>query len=372
MSLLRLLLACCCAAVAAGCATPEPGIGKPVDWSELTGWDRDHHAESWPALTASCTKLKDRADWMPLCLAAASVANPSDRQAREFYQRWFTVHPLHAEGGNRDGLITGYYEPLLRGSLQRTERYRYPVYGRPNDLLTVELSELFPELEGKRVRGRLEGNTVVPYPTRAELDANPELLAGHEVAWVEDPIDLFFLHVQGSGRIELPDGSRLAVGYADQNGHAYRSIGRELADMGEIELDEVTLFSIRDWLRRHPERARAVLERNPSFVFFSLRNAEVDGPRGSLNVPLVPERSIAVDPSIVPLGVPVWLDTTLPDSGEPYRRLVLAQDTGGAIKGHVRADLFWGRGERAERMAGRMKQPGRLYVLMPNSAPTDQ
>ena len=242
-------------------------------------------------------------------------------------------------------------------------RYTQP----PEDLLTVELSGLYPELKGKRIRGRLSGNKIVPYHSRESLQSSPEVLRGQELVWVDDPVALFFLHVQGSGRVVLRDGSVLGVSYADQNGHPYRSIGRELINMGELNKDDVNLFSIREWLHNNPSRANTLFGRNPSYVFFSVRPATDEGPNGSLNVPLVAERTIAVDPGIIPLGSPVWLDTTLPGSGESYRRLVLAQDTGGAIKGHVRADLFWGQGQRAEHMAGLMKQDGRLHVLRPRT-----
>ena len=354
----------------ASCAliTPEPGIGKSVKWSSLKGWENDRHSESWPSLTRSCVKLGDEDHWRELCQAVAAVHEPSDEQAREFYEQWFTAHPVYATGGSREGLITGYYEPLLIGSLDSNDRFRYPIFERPSDLLTIDLSELYPELEGKRIRGRLVGNKVVPYYNRAFLDTNPQLLTGHEIAWVDDPVALFFLHVQGSGRLKLPDGRVVAVAYADQNGHPYRSIGRELIDMGEIEKDEINLFSIREWLEQHPEQAKPLLDRNPSYVFFTLKPESEEGPVGSLNVPLVAERTIAVDRNVIPLGLPVWLDTTFPVTDQPYRRLVLAQDTGGAIKGHVRADLFWGQGDRAEHMAGLMKQPGRLYVLKPRSS----
>lgn len=368
--MVRIYIVFCCVFLLCSCTlfTPEPGIGRPLKWSSLKGWKEDQHAASWTSLILSCSKLGNEDDWRDLCQAAEEVGNPSDKQAREFYERWFTAHAVYAAGGVRDGLITGYYEPLLVGSLEPTERFRYPIFERPGDLLTVDLSELYPELAGKRVRGRLEGNKVVPYHNRASLDTNPKLLTGHEIAWVDDPVALFFLHIQGSGRLQLPDGQVVGVGYADQNGHPYRSIGRELIDMGEIAQEDVNLFSIREWLEQHPQRAKELLDRNPSYVFFVLKAEPLGGPLGSLNVPLVAERTIAVDRSVISLGLPVWLETTLPGSDQPYRRLVLAQDTGGAIKGHVRADLFWGQGERAEHMAGLMKQPGRLYVLKPNGS----
>lgn len=367
IAMVRIILVFYCMLLFSNCAliTPEPGIGKPVKWSSLEDWENDRHAESWPSLVGSCTKLSDQDEWRALCQAVQEVDDPSDEQAREFYERWFTAHAVYAEGGVRDGLITGYYEPLLLGSLESSDRFRYPIFERPDDLLTVDLSGLYPELDGKRVRGRLDGNKVIPYYNRASLNTDPQLLTGHELAWVDDPVALFFLHVQGSGRLKLRDGQIIGVAYADQNGHPYRSIGKELIDRGEIKQEDVNLFSIREWLKRHSEQAQALLERNPSYIFFSLKPESEDGPHGSLNVPLVAERAIAVDRKVIPLGLPVWLDTTVPGSNEPYRRLVLAQDTGGAIKGHVRADLFWGQGDRAERMAGLMKQPGRLYVLKP-------
>lgn len=349
-----------------GCTTtPEPGVGEAVGWRQLEGWRNDQHAESWPALLRSCSKLAGDLEWTAICRAAGEMNGPSDGQAREFFERWFVPHEINGTDGTNTGLITGYYEPLLSGSRQYTEQYRYPVYGRPDDLIVVELADVYPDLKGKRLRGRLVGNRLVPYYNRASLDGDPELLRGQELLWVDDPVALFFLHVQGSGRVALPDGRILGVGYADQNGHPYHSIGRKLVTMGELRKEDVNLFSIREWLRSNPSRIDALLGSNPSYVFFSERPVTGEGPYGSLNVPLVAERSIAVDPAVIPLGLPVWLETTLPDSGETYNRVMLAQDTGGAIKGPVRADVFWGLGDRAEHMAGLMKQPGRLYVLLP-------
>lgn len=371
MWLRRLITPFICLGLAAGCdiTPPEPGIGEPIEWSDLAGWNDDRQAESWPALLRSCSRLQAEADWTALCLAAGQIRPPTDRDAREFYETWFTAHGVYAEGGAREGLITGYYEPLLFGSREQTDRFRYPVYGRPRDLLVIELSDLYPELAGKRLRGRIHDGRVIPYHSRASLDTDPDLLKGHELLWVDDPIALFFLHIQGSGRVRLPDETLLRIGYADQNGHPYRSIGRELIDLGELDQEEVNLFSIRRWLEEHPDRVEGLFGRNPSYVFFSERPDAEEGPYGSMGVPLIAERSIAVDRTVIRLGLPVWLDTTLPDNGQPYRRLVLAQDTGGAIKGHVRADLFWGNGKRAERMAGLMKQKGRLYVLLPRARP---
>lgn len=351
---------------------PKPaGIGKAIGWQDLPGWPHDRHAEAWPALLQSCTKLATRDDrWTAVCAAAAALPAIDDGEARRFFEAWFTPHRVVGRRGKRTGLITGYYEPLLSGSLSPTPRYRYPIYRRPPDLVTVELGELYPELAGKRVRGRLAGSRVLPYPSRGDIHGEQNPLAGQELVWVDDPVALFFLHVQGSGQVRLTNGRTVAVGYADQNGHPYTSIGRELVDMGALKLDEVSLFTIRAWLRQHPDQAETLFNANASYIFFTLRETAADGPVGTLNVALTPERSIAVDRSIIPLGVPVWLDTTLPGAKDrEYRRLVFAQDTGGAIKGPLRADLFWGNGNLAERMAGEMKQEGRLYVLLPRSRP---
>jgi membrane-bound lytic murein transglycosylase A len=263
----------------------------------------------------------------------------------------------------------------LQGSLVKTGRFRYPLYRRPDDLVTIDLGELYPELQGKRFRGRLNGNRVVPYYSRAQINHASERpgpaaapLSGQELLWVDDPVALFFLEIQGSGRVQLPDGRILAVSYADQNGHPYVAIGRKLVESGALKLEEATMPAIRAWLAAHPDQARTVLNSNPSYVFFMLREPDSSGPVGALNVPLVPERSIAVDPAFIPLGSPVWLDTALPGSEtRPYRRLEFAQDTGGAIRGPARADLFLGFGRNAEELAGAMRSRGKLYVLLPSA-----
>lgn len=379
-----LFLVALAALLVAGCVTaplPPAGIGARLAWAALPGWEAERHAAIWPALAANCQKMPARdARWQGICQDMALFGDPSDDEARAFFETRFAPYALHNDRGGVDGLITGYYEPLLYGSRVRSARYRYPIYQRPDDLLVVDLGALYPELAGRPVRGRLQGRRVVPYFARAEITAaqsaaNPaaaEPLRGNELLWVEDPVALFFLHVQGSGRVQLPDGSQLRVGYADQNGHPYRSIGAQLVARGELPREEINLFSLRSWLAAHPDEAEDLLNSNPSYVFFALRetpaDASLDGPLGALGVPLTAERSAAVDPSFIALGSLLWLDTTLPGEGpRPYRRLLIAQDTGGAIKGAVRADVFFGHGARAEQLAGHMKQPGRLFVLLPQS-----
>jgi membrane-bound lytic murein transglycosylase A len=330
------------------CTTRPPGIGRPVDWSSLQNWESDNHGEVWDGFLRSCEKLA-HVRWREVCELAENSGPLSDAEARAFFEAHFEVRPVYAEGGGAEGLITGYYEPLLKGSREPTDEFRYPLYGVPQDLLIVDLGGVYPQLKGLRLRGKLVGNKVVPYYDRAQLHDNPELLRGAEILWVNSLVDVFFLHVQGSGRVQLTDGTTVSVGYAGQNGHPYQSIGRVLIEMGE--------------------RLNEVLAKNPSYVFFELKDGQADGPVGSLNVELTPARSVAVDRSVIPLGAPVWLQTTLPDERQsPFDRLMLAQDTGGAIKGHVRADVFWGRGDEAEMLAGLMKQQGRLFVLLPVAA----
>lgn len=363
---LLLLLLLCLQACTTG--PPQPGLGAAVPWERLRGWEADKHAAAWPALLASCSRINDQSRWRAVCRAAGQMDNPTDTEARRFFEANFQPHPVYGEDGRREALITGYYQPLLRGSFERDHRYRYPLYAVPDDLLTIDLGEAYPELAGRQLRGRLDGRTVVPYPDRSQLEADPGRLAGSELLWVDDPFDAFFLQVQGSGRIRLPDGRTVAVGYADNNGRAYRSIGRRLIEAGEIPREDLNLFTIRRWLHRHPERASEILDYNPRYIFFRLRTDAPDNPEGALNVPLTPGRSLAVDPDKLPLGAPVWLETSIPGEPDvPMARLMLAQDTGGAIKGYNRADVFWGQGDDAERKAGLMKHKGRLFVLLPRA-----
>ena len=354
-----------CLFMAGACTTRPPGIGSPIAWSSLQDWPTDNQSDAWQGFLKSCQKLKHE-QWQAVCDLAKIQIDPDDAEVRRFFESNFEVRPVYAEGGETEGLITGYYEPLLQGSWERSGKYQFPLYGVPQDLLIVDLGGVYPQLKNMRLRGKLEGNRIVPYFDRAQLDQDQNLLQGTEILWVDSPVDAFFLHVQGSGRVQLSDGSTTAVGYAGQNGHPYQSIGKVLIEMGELEREAVTLFSIKEWLRSNPERLNEVLSRNPSYVFFELRDDPSNGPVGSLNVPLTPGRSIAVDRTVIPLGAPVWLQTTLPNEQQtPLNQLMLAQDTGGAIKGNVRADVFWGQGYDAEQLAGLMKQRGKLFVLLP-------
>jgi membrane-bound lytic murein transglycosylase A len=371
----RILVLSVLASVTACTHVPPPGIGEAISWAQLPGWNEDSQAQAWPALLANCRIMATRDPmWKSPCDEAVALTEVNDVAARAFFEKYFLPYVVYADEGRTDGLITGYYEPLLHGSRNRSERYRYPVYARPDDLLTIELGDLYPELKGKRVRGRLDGKRVVPYLSRAQIDSKWEngKRPATTIVWVDDQVALFFLQVQGSGRVQMPDGSMIYLGYSDQNGHPYRSIGRRLVDSGAMKLEDVSMQSIREWIDANPGEAKRLLNENPSYIFFEERHDELPGPLGAMTLPLYAERAVAVDPTYIPLGSPVWLDTTLPDEALPYQRLAFAQDTGGAIRGPVRADVFFGFGERAEHVAGRMKQPGRLFVLRPVPTLTPQ
>jgi membrane-bound lytic murein transglycosylase A len=357
--------------------TPPAVHLRAVAFAELPGWGDDALAEAWPSFAAGCTALLARpataATWRDVCIASAAIDPPDTIVARAFFERHFTAYQVLDADDTATGLVTGYYEPLLHGSRQRDERYHYPVYGRPDDLLVVDLVELYPELKDKRVRARVDGRRVVPYWPRADIDAGKAPLSGKELVFVDDPVDAFFLQIQGSGRVQLPDGSILRVGYAEQNGQPYRSIGRILVERGELPLEKASMQGIRQWGREHPDELAGLLAENPSYVFFREvvpdPAAAIEGPIGTLGVPIAAGRSIAVDARFIPLGAPVFVATTWPLSTRPLNRLMLAQDTGGAIRGPLRADWFWGFGEDAAGEAGRMRQNGHLWLLWPKGAP---
>jgi membrane-bound lytic murein transglycosylase A len=368
--LLSALLAACTASPPKPAMAPlKPGTVAPAfgvsKWEMLPDWQTLNIAPAWPAFMQSCNVLKFRPRWQDVCARAAQI-DPNDSAAQHaFFQAWFVPYQVYNPDGSDRGTITGYYEPLLKGSRAKTGRFRYPLYGVPDDLLVVDLGDAYPQLKGQRLRGRLEGRRVVPYFSRAQIDAGQPALRGRELLWVDNPVDLFFLQIQGSGRIELPDGSIVRVGYADQNGLPYVSIGAKLVEMGAFRLEEASMQRIKAWAEKNPQKVAALLEQDGSYVFFRELPDASGGPLGALGVPLTDEYSLAVDPHTIPLGAPVFISTTRPDSGTPLNRLMLAQDTGGAIRGAVRADFFWGFGENAATLAGRMKQPGRLWVLFP-------
>jgi len=350
---------------------------QPARWEDLPGWNEDDLVAAWPAFRQSCRGLSGKPQWpvwQAACEAAKTVDGGDGAAIRRFFERefqpWLAVNP----DGRRDGLVTGYYEPLLAGARTRTAKARIPLHGVPGDLLTIDLGEVIPELKGKRVRGRLAGNKVVPYWSRTDIVGREPEKVAPVLFWAEDAVEAFFLQIQGSGRVRLPSGETVRVSYADQNGHPYVPIGRVLIERGELQPGEASMQGIQAWARANPKKLDELLNSNPSYVFFRELPAKTgadEGPPGALGVPLVAERSIAVDPRHIPLGAPVFLATTRPNSETPLRRLMLAQDTGGAIRGVVRADFFWGFGAAAGAEAGRMKQSGQMWVFLPPGAAPD-
>lgn len=332
-----------------------------ADWKALPSVSDADLQAGFASWRSACTRLKNDATWANTCAAASTV--PTEPAAiRAFLQQNLEVYGLRSAQNSADGLITGYYEPVYPGSLTRTDKATVPVYGLPDDLIIVQLESIYPELKGKRLRGRLEGRVVKPYDDAALIATQG--VKAPVLAWLTDPMDLQFLQIQGSGRIRLDDGRQLRIGYADQNGYPYRAIGRWLVEQGELKKEDVTMGTISAWAKAHPTRIPQLLGSNPSYVFFARNPDSNEGPRGSLNVPLTAGYSVAVDRKVIPLGSLLWLSTTRPD-GTPLVRPVAAQDTGGAIAGEVRADLFWGTGDAAGQLAGDMKQKGNIWMLWP-------
>jgi membrane-bound lytic murein transglycosylase A len=304
-------------------------------------------------------------DWIAACAALARVPAGDDAAARAYLETFFRPW-LAGNGGKTDGLFTGYYEPFLRGSKTRHGAFQTPLYRRPGDLVTVELGDFRPALKGERIAGRVDNGRLKPYADRRGIEAGA--LAGKdlEILWVDDPVAAFFLHIQGSGRVQMEDGSEVRVGYDSQNGQPYVPIGRELLSRGMLARDDVSMQAIRAWLLANPAQASDMMNLNPSYVFF--RTVRGEGPLGAQGAALTPGRSLAVDHAFLAYGVPVWLDAEGPlDRAQRLQRLLVAQDTGGAIRGPVRGDVFWGHGADAEDRAGHMKSAGRYWLLLPRS-----
>ena len=351
------------------------GLLKPAEWDEVDGLSANHSAAdnltlAWPAWLQSCTALVKKPMWKNACDAASSLNlqtnnNPDSDSVRAYFKQNFSVYKTTNVDGADSGLITGYYQPILKGSRIKSAKYPYPLYTTPPDLITVELEGLFPELKYKRVRGRVVGNKLVPYFNRAEIETENSPIKGRELVYIDNIVDVFFLQIQGSGVVQFENGEQVMVGYADQNGHTYNSVGRLLIERGELTSANASMAGIKNWVKNNPLKFRELLNNNPSFVFFRELPSGLPGPIGALGVPILAERVVAVDPKFVPLGAPVFLSTTQPNNNKPLKRLMMAQDTGGAIKGGVRADFFWGAGAEAGAKAGAMKQSGKIWVLLP-------
>jgi membrane-bound lytic murein transglycosylase A len=356
-------------ALLAGCAPRELPKQPHSDqlslisakFSDLSFWTRDRHMDALRAFIRSCSSLLGGSDsyvgghrvtvedWAPICRATNQSITGDKQAAQKFFEKWFVPH-LVSNTRNSQGLFTGYFEAELKGAKKRSKKYKVPLYGLPNDLIRASDGSFLPyHRRGAIQKGALQG--IAPI-----------------LVWVDDPIDAFLLHVQGSGRVVLEDGAVMRVGYAGNNGHGYVSIGRVLIERGELPTNRAGWAQIRDWITHHPSKAEPLLAQNPRFIFF--REVLGEGPIGAQGVALTPRRSLAIDRKFIPLGFPIWLDTVWPgQSDRPLRRLMVAQDTGSAIKGPIRGDFFWGYGKDALAQAGRMKSPGQYYILLPKSVP---
>lgn len=368
-------------------AEPEkdkPATGfdvAPVDFEDLPGWKTDIHSEVLPAFLKSCALLLKQPleknigelremgkvrDWAPICKTARIIRPDNAAETQYFFESNFQAYAV----GSRweSGLFTGYYEAELNGAFRPDARYRYPILSRPRDLIPADLGRFDDKWSGNRIAGRLESGKFVPYYTRAQIENGALDGRQLEILWADSPIDSFFLHIQGSGRVNLKDGTHIRLGYAGRNGHRYTAIGRELVAAGIMKLDDVSMPSLRQWMEDNPVAGDVLRKKNKSYIFFRVSNTT--GPVGAQGVLLTPGRSLAVDPAYIPYGVPLWLATTDPGTRpkKPLRRLVVAQDAGSAIKGPIRGDLFWGHGLLASTKAGLMREKGAYYLLLPKSA----
>ncbi|WP_051849439.1 murein transglycosylase A [Thiomonas sp. FB-Cd] len=349
-----------------GAMAPLTGNGlrlQPASFDDLPGWQADDFGNVWSAWLQDCRAPVPQL--AAACAAARGVAADDIAAQRAFFEQWFQPWQAASVNGQDQGLVTGYYEPVFRGSRTRGWPYVVPIYGLPGDLLAR------PDAPDGITRGRIAWSNgrkeLLPYWSRAQVSADPQALAAlgrHVVAWLDSAVDALFLQVQGSGLVELPDGHMLRLSYAGDNGWPYKSVGRWLLEQGELR-GTVTMQIIRAWAQMHPNRLPQMLDANPRMVFFHATPLEHPGrgPIGAMGVPLTPMRSVAVDKRLLTLGTPLWLATNV--AGQPFTRLVFAQDVGGAITGSLRADLFFGTGDAAGDAAGRMQSPGRMWVLLP-------
>lgn len=380
---------------AAACAPLTETVGeKPADelvlkrasFAQLDGWQATDMRAAFAAFVGSCKRLVQRNDsdgfggvagygtvgaWRAPCNAVLQIGSGSGENARRFFETWFEP-AIASNRGEEVGLFTGYYEPELNGSRSAGGKFQTPLHTRPGDLVSVDLAQFRPALKGERIAGRVDGGKLVPYATRGEIVGGALGGRSSVIAYVDDPTDAFFLQVQGSGRVRFANGEVIRVAYDGQNGHPYTAIGRVLIDRGEVAREEMSMQRIRAWLAANPAKAQALMNENASYVFFKEQPIADPalGAEGAQSVPLTPEASLAIDLRFHGLGAPMWVDATAPaEAGGSvvFRRLLVAQDTGGAIRGPVRGDVYWGAGSRAAEIAGRMAHRGRLFVLLPKA-----
>lgn len=412
LSFLLLLSACSSVPPSMGRPTGSTGVVSsgsvsfsPEPLTALPDWQQQDLTAALPSLQQSCKVMMKKASWVPVCRSLDRLDASSNNAIRHYFEANFTAWKVR-QGGQDAGLITGYYEPIMNGSRSRSSQNPYPLYGVPADLMTLTVSggrrdgtvvarkvsanrlaivpgasqaadgqvtvnlADFPAGSSGPLKGRIENGRLQPYYSRADIAAGRGVNTAPVLAWVEDPVELFFLQIQGAGRIQLDDGTIMRVGVGDTNGQPYQSIGRWLADQGEMPLSAASMTGIQTWIRAHPDRQQALFNVNPRYIFFRVVSTRHEsGPVGALGVPLTNGYSIAVDPRFIPLGSSVYLATSSPRSSQPLIRMVQAQDTGNAIRGPIRADFFWGLGAEAGINAGRMKQSGNLWLVLPKGVP---
>lgn len=378
-----------------------PGISgvsyRVAGYTELPQWSQQSFMTSLAAFKQGCLKLQNQASWQLVCQEAMRTTN-HDRDAKSFFERYFTPWQV-SQNGQLAGTVTGYYEPVLLGDTKPTAQARFPIYGIPSDFVVVSLPSNLRQNKGTvqvkltgnnrgmiasdgtlvanlanfpisakttALKGRVEGSQFVPYYTRAQIDAGAIRNKAPILGYANDPVELFFLQVQGSGRLKTPDGRFYRLGYADKNDYTYVSIGKYMANKGYLPLAQTSMQGIKAWMQRNPQKLNEVLGQNPSYVFFRLQPESGSGPIGALGIPLTAGYSGAVDRHFISLGAPLFLATTHPLSGFGLNRLIMAQDTGSAINGAVRVDYFWGYGDDAGATAGKMKHTGYVWQLLPN------
>lgn len=353
---------------------------RSVKFNELPGWDDADLKKSLRTFQMSCRAFIRQdpeqvvgtdyidlrvKDWQPACKSALTIKPMTEEIAKDFFQKWFLPVEFFDK---KSGLFTGYYLPSVKGSLTRTEEFKVPLYEIPDDMVIADLGLFSSELKNKRIIGRLDKRKLVPYHTREEISHGVLKGKARVLAWINNPIDRLFLEIQGSGVIELGHGKSMAIGYGAQNGRPYTAIAGVLIRKGVMTRENASMQLIKNYLIEHPEEIHEVINQNQSFVFF--RRLDQEGALGTQGVSLTPGYSLAIDTQWIPLGTPLWLNTSRPDSrnpdeNTPMQRLMIAQDTGGAIRGKIRGDVFWGGGERATFIAGHMKNNGQYWLLLP-------
>lgn len=359
---------------------------KSASFSDLPGWQSSQSLSSLHTFQVSCRQFLnmkphysvgntwfglEAQDWQPICKAAVALQTESEDKAKAFFETWF--EPVEFSNNQSiTGLFTGYYLPAVQASITKTHEYSVPVFGVPDNLLRFNLHDFDRSSPSRQVFGRLDNKRVVPFFSRADIDQGAIARHAPVLAYLRNPIDRLLIEIQGSAVLILPDGRQLNLGYAGKNGLPYTAIGRVLIERKILAANQVSVQSIRAYLEAHPDEQNEIIQQNRSFVFFKILSQK--GAFGTLGIPLTQGYSLAVDPDWVPLGMPVWLSTTYPDPDSnqqhPFHRLMIAQDTGGAIKGTVRGDVFWGKGNKAAAIAGKMKSQGRYWLLVPKHSDT--